>query len=118
MQPRGSGPRIWGRLPLDGSAPLIVSAPLLKQVAEVGFGLGFQVGPRRDASLRFVQQIVFSRDQRRFEGTSTTTIAKAHAALAEARPEEIDASQAGFAEVLELLEGERRWPAAASVLRA
>jgi len=44
--------------------------------------------------------------------------ARAYAALAEARPKEIDASQAGFAEALELLEAERRWPAAASVLRA
>jgi transcriptional regulator with XRE-family HTH domain len=44
--------------------------------------------------------------------------ARAYAALAEARPEEIDASQAGFAEALEVLEAERRWPAAASVLRA
>ncbi len=44
--------------------------------------------------------------------------ARAYAALAEARPEEIDASRAGFQEALELLEAERRWPAATSVLRA
>jgi transcriptional regulator with XRE-family HTH domain len=44
--------------------------------------------------------------------------ARAYATLAEARPEEIDASQAEFANALELLEAERRWPAAASVLRA
>jgi transcriptional regulator with XRE-family HTH domain len=44
--------------------------------------------------------------------------ARAYATLAEARPEEIDASQAEFAQALEVLEDERRWPAAASVLRA
>jgi transcriptional regulator with XRE-family HTH domain len=44
--------------------------------------------------------------------------ARAYATLAEARPEEIDASQAEFANALEVLEDERRWPAAASVLRA
>ena len=44
--------------------------------------------------------------------------ARAFAALAEARPDEIDASQAGFAGALELLEAERRWPQAASVLRS
>jgi len=44
--------------------------------------------------------------------------ARAHATLAEARPDEIDASQAEFAKALEELEAERRWPAAASVLRA
>jgi len=43
--------------------------------------------------------------------------ARAYATLAEARPEEIDASQAEFAQALEVLEDERRWPAAASVLR-
>jgi len=37
--------------------------------------------------------------------------------LAEAQPEEIDALQAEFAQALEVLEAERRWPAAASVLR-
>ena len=44
--------------------------------------------------------------------------ARAYATLAEARPEEIDASQAEFVQALEVLEAERRWPAAASVLRA
>ena len=44
--------------------------------------------------------------------------ARAYATLAEARPEEIDASQAEFAQALEVLEAERRWPAAAAVLRA
>ena len=44
--------------------------------------------------------------------------ARAYATLAEARPEEIDASQAEFAQALAVLEEERRWPAAASVLRA
>ena len=44
--------------------------------------------------------------------------ARAYATLAEARPEEIDASQADFAQALGILEEERRWPAAASVLRA
>ncbi len=44
--------------------------------------------------------------------------ARAYATLAEARPEEIDASQAEFAQALEVLESERRWPAAAAVLRA
>jgi transcriptional regulator with XRE-family HTH domain len=44
--------------------------------------------------------------------------ARAYASLAEARPEEIDVSQAEFAKALEVLETERRWPAAASVLRA
>ena len=43
--------------------------------------------------------------------------ARAYATLAEARPEEIDALQAEFAQALEVLEEERRWPAAASVLR-
>jgi transcriptional regulator with XRE-family HTH domain len=43
--------------------------------------------------------------------------ARALATLAEARPEEIDALQADFAQALEVLEEERRWPAAASVLR-
>src|SRR6266567_1038323 len=43
--------------------------------------------------------------------------ARAYATLAEARPEEIDALQAEFAQALEGLEEERRWPAAASVLR-
>ena len=43
--------------------------------------------------------------------------ARAYATLAEARPDEIDASQAEFAQALEVLEDERRWPAAASVLR-
>src|SRR5256714_1366657 len=43
--------------------------------------------------------------------------ARAYATLAEARPEEIDALQAEFAQALEVLEAERRWPAAASVLR-
>jgi transcriptional regulator with XRE-family HTH domain len=44
--------------------------------------------------------------------------ARALATLAEARPEEIDALQADFAQALEVLEEERRWPAAASVLRS
>jgi tetratricopeptide (TPR) repeat protein len=44
--------------------------------------------------------------------------ARAYATLAEARPDEIDASQADFAQALAVLEEERRWPAAASVLRA
>src|SRR6266516_755733 len=43
--------------------------------------------------------------------------ARAYATLAEARPEEIDALQAEFAQALEVREAERRWPAAASVLR-
>jgi transcriptional regulator with XRE-family HTH domain len=44
--------------------------------------------------------------------------ARAYATLAEARPDEIDASQAEFTHALEVLEEERRWPAAAAVLRA
>jgi transcriptional regulator with XRE-family HTH domain len=44
--------------------------------------------------------------------------ARAYATLAEARPDEIDASQAEFTQALEVLEEERRWPAAAAVLRA
>jgi transcriptional regulator with XRE-family HTH domain len=44
--------------------------------------------------------------------------ARAFATLAEARPDQIDSSQAEFAEALAVLEDERRWPAAASVLRA
>jgi transcriptional regulator with XRE-family HTH domain len=44
--------------------------------------------------------------------------ARAYATLAEARPDEIDASQAEFVRALDVLEAERRWPAAASVLRA
>ncbi len=44
--------------------------------------------------------------------------ARAYATLAEARPDEIDVSQAEFARALELLEAEQRWPQAASVLRA
>src|SRR4029077_3395956 len=44
--------------------------------------------------------------------------APSYAALAEARPDEIDVSQAECGRALELLESERRWPQAASVLRA
>jgi transcriptional regulator with XRE-family HTH domain len=43
--------------------------------------------------------------------------ARAHAALVEARPDEVDSSQAGFLQALELLESERRWQEAASVAR-
>jgi transcriptional regulator with XRE-family HTH domain len=52
------------------------------------------------------------------EGGDPLKRARAYATLAEARPEEIDASQEKFAEALTVLEEERRWPAAAAVLRA
>jgi transcriptional regulator with XRE-family HTH domain len=52
------------------------------------------------------------------EGGDPLKRARAYATLAEARPDEIDASQEEFAQALAVLEEERRWPAAASVLRA
>jgi transcriptional regulator with XRE-family HTH domain len=52
------------------------------------------------------------------EGGDPLKRARSYATLAEARPEEIDASQAEFAQALAVLEEERRWPAAAAVLRA